>query len=111
MPAAAVIPALIVYTKIAAVKKLVVDIWSLQRNKGAEPVTGLCSVCGVYWVWFSIGGLLGRGDTRIFPGSSCSRVGRTVQEYTLRLYTGAAGFPSAGPEATLGWRWESHIRE
>ena len=41
MPAAAVIPALIVYTKIAAVKKLVVGLWGVfleiqKKNKNKK---------------------------------------------------------------------------
>ena len=51
MPAAAVIPALIVYTKIAAVKKLVVGFWD-------EPV----------YKWYFIGACC------LFPSSEGARV-------------------------------------
>ena len=36
MPAAAVIPALIAYIKVVAVKKLVVGFWALYRRSGVN---------------------------------------------------------------------------
>ena len=47
MPAAAVIPALIVYTKIAAVKKLVVGFW------------GWFFLSDILCLWLLVGGCIG----------------------------------------------------
>ena len=47
MPAAAVIPAPIAYTKVVAVKKLVVEFLSIARF-GLGQASGLASVCKLY---------------------------------------------------------------
>ncbi len=47
MPAAAVIPAPIAYTKVVAVKKLVVGSWSMSNGRAS----GMnCSTCSSIWL-------------------------------------------------------------
>ena len=77
MPAAAVIPALIVYTKIAAVKKLVVGFWgwffiSDILCARVFPFTGglWCFVLGGVWALGFIPAAVFRGVGFFFPGSA-----------------------------------------